>query len=507
MYDFMNRAAIKSLRKKGWSIRRIAREYGMHRDTVTKILREPILKQYERRQAPHAALPYHEQIARWLEEGLPVTRMLELVREDQEEPYCGSRSAFYAGVAKIKADIEDGLKDRYTRFEGLPGEYAQVDWGEVREVPFIRGGARRKYFLAVRLKFSRFSFVKWTNSMTQEVLIRGLIEACEAFGGVPWSLVFDNMRTVTVGRDEDGRPCWHPVLKHFANDFDFMPQACDRASGNQKGSVENLVGWVKSNFLPGREFLDDADLERQSDEWVSKANDQVSQAHGRRPAEVLEEERPKLTRLHATAAEYGLLRLVASNRDGYVNLEGFQYLVPIGLAEQPLMARIREERVEFYDAGELVASYTRRRKNDGKLTTREFHPVHLEPLLAQRPKARVMTYRDYLCQQHPQIAAYISDLCYERRGIEGYGKHILKLYDLLEQHGSGELAVACNLAGAEGAFGAEYVTALLQEPPVVRPVLAELQLAGDVPSQEEIDRDLAIYEDFVIGREENDHDD
>ena len=501
MLNFMDRAAIRKLKKKGWSARKIAKELGIHRDTVMKALIEPLTQQYRRPEKSHAALPYREQIIGWLGDGdVGVERMLELVREQDEQPYTGSRSAFFAGVAKIRELVEAEAKERFIRFEGLPGEYAQVDWGEVRELPFLRGEPRRKrYFLAVRLKFSRVVFVKWTDSMTQEVLLRALIEAFEAFGGVPWALVFDNMKTVTLGRDKHGRPIWHPVLKHFANDFDFTPEACDRASGNQKGSVENLVGWVKSSFVPCREFLDDADLATQTTAWMDKVNGEVSQAHGEVPREVLLREQTELTKLHCAAADYGLLREVQSNRDGYVHVDGFQYLVPIGLAEKPLVARVRQELVEFHDADRLVACYHRRRRGDGKSNKREFLPEHLEPMLEGRPKARIMVYREHLRLQHAELDAYIARLCRARRGIEQFGPHILKLYEMLSQHGLAELVAACNLAAAEGAFGAEYVLALIQEPPVVRSVLAQLCLGAEVPAQDEIDRDLQVYEDFAIG--------
>jgi len=505
VYRLMDRAAIQKLRKEGWSIRQLARELKMHRDTVKRILKEPLTKGYKRQEMAHAALPYQEQILRWLAENVPVTRMLELAQEDKKEPYQGSRSAFFNGVRKIREEVKAKDKRRFIRFEGMPGEYAQVDWGEIRDFPFVRGEAKTKYFLAVRLKFSRVVFVKWTDSMTQEVLLRGLIEAFEYFGGVPWALVFDNMKTVTLGRDEHGQPLWHPVLKHFCNDFDFMPAACDKGCPNQKGGVENLVGWVKTNFKPGRQFLDDPDLIDQNLDWMEKVNNQVSQGHGEIPWEMLPEEQRKFCKIPCTAADYGLLRSVCSNRDGYVHVEGFQYLVPIGLAEQPLIVRVRESLVDIYHGGEKIASYPRRTEGDGKMTKREVNPEFLETLLADRPKARAMVYRDHLLQQHPEIAAYLSGLCHACRGVENFGPHILKLYAMLQEHGVGELAAACNLAGSEGAFGAEYVAALIQEPPVVRRLLAQLQLGPEVPSQKELDRDLAIYEAFTIRGE--DHDD
>lgn len=186
----------------------------MHRNTVARLLSEPMDKTYSREAGPNAATPYAEMIKQWLDDSVPVKRMLELAREDKENPYKGGKSAFYRGVKMLREHWNIDRAERWSRFEGVPGEYAQVNWGEVRQLPFNDGPVKR-YFLAVRLKFSRAVFVKWTDSMKLEVLIRGLIEAFHFFGGVPWILVFDNMKTVTTGRDDEGRVIWHRVFKRF----------------------------------------------------------------------------------------------------------------------------------------------------------------------------------------------------------------------------------------------------------------------------------------------------
>src|SRR5438132_12885526 len=72
--------------------------------------------------------------------------------------------------------------------------------------------------------------------MRQETLFRGLVACFNALGFVPWVLVFDNMKTVTTGRDEHAQPIWHWSLLQLAAEFDFHPEACWPASGNQKGS-------------------------------------------------------------------------------------------------------------------------------------------------------------------------------------------------------------------------------------------------------------------------------
>jgi len=125
--------------------------------------------------------------------------------------------------------------------------------------------------------------VRFTDDMRGETLFRGLVDCLTALGWVPWVLVFDNMKTVTSGRDSGGNPLWTAALRQLAGEFGFHPQACDPGAPNQKGSVESLVKWVKGNFLVGRTFVDDRDLATQVTEWRQYAITRPSSATGEPP--------------------------------------------------------------------------------------------------------------------------------------------------------------------------------------------------------------------------------
>jgi transposase len=232
----MERSAIHLMAKRGKSIRQIAEEVGRSPTTISRVLREPLDRQPARRRRRSQVDPYREQIGQWLAEGLPVVRMLELTRSDPEHPYTGSRSQFGEMVRRQRQDREQERAQREVpiRFEGLAGEYLQVDWGEIRRFPFTQQPSATRYFLACRLKYSRWSWITWTGDMRQETLLRGLIACFLALSFVPWVLVFDNMKTVTSGRDATGQPVWTPALLQVAAEFGFHPQACDPGAGNQK---------------------------------------------------------------------------------------------------------------------------------------------------------------------------------------------------------------------------------------------------------------------------------
>src|SRR5947208_226506 len=133
-----------------------------------------------------------------------------------------------------------------------------------------------------------------------------LIACFTTIGGVPWVVVTDNMTTAVLGRNAEQEPVWNPAYQKLAVEFKFHPEACAPASGNQKGAVENLVKFVKGNFIAGRTFHDDADLAEQCTGWLSHVNtERPSDATGEAPVVRLVEEQAKFSALPATAEDYG----------------------------------------------------------------------------------------------------------------------------------------------------------------------------------------------------------
>ncbi len=337
----MERSTAHLLSKRGKSIRQIATELGRSPTTIAKVLKEPVDWEAAPRHRRSGLDPWRPQIQGWLREGLSVVRMLELARGDPEEPYIGSRSHFGEYVRLVRRDLEQqqAASDVPIRFEGMPAEYLQVDWGEVRNFPFTQRASSRRYFLACRLKYSRWVWVRWTTDMRQETLLRGLVDCFLELGWVPWVLVFDNMKTVTSGRNSARQPVWTPALLQLAGEFGFHPQACDLGAANQKGSVESLVKWVKGNLLAGRSFTDDADLYEQTADWLGYANARPSSATGIPPAERLEEEVAKGGALPPTAGDYGLLESRHVSPEAMVAVGGNRYSVPVEHVGAPAVRR------------------------------------------------------------------------------------------------------------------------------------------------------------------------
>src|SRR5438132_11753834 len=130
-------------------------------------------------------------------------------------------------------------------------------------------------------------------------------------------------------------------------EFKFHPEACAPASGNQKGAVENLVKYVKGNFIAGRTFHDDADLAEQGAAWLRQVNkERPSDATGEPPVVRLVEEQAKFGALPVTAQDYGFFDCVVVSREGLVAIETNRYSVPAHLMGRAVTARIHATHIE-----------------------------------------------------------------------------------------------------------------------------------------------------------------
>jgi transposase len=428
-----------------------------------------------------------------MREGLSGVRMLELARADPEQPYRGGRTVFDDLVRRVRREQarQQAAHDVPIRFEGVPAEYLQVDWGEIRRFPFTQQPATTRYFLTCRLKYSRWSWVCFTADMRQETLLRGLVACFVALGWVPWVLVFDNMKTVTSGRDGVGQPVWTPALRQLAAEFGFHPQACDPGAGNQKGSVESLVKWVKGNFVLGRDFVDDADLSAETGAWCARANARPSDATGEPPDVRLAAEAARGGALPPAAHDYGLLGSGQVSRESLVAVAGNRYSVPVIHVGAPVTVRLHRDRIRIWR--DLVCLADHPRAVDGA-RQRVIAPAHFAPLFPTKPRAQAMLYRELLIGLGGPAPTFLSELSHRQRA--SLRTEILAVYALFEQHGATALLTAMAQAEATGAYQAEALAGLLATSPPHPLPIPPLRLVG-VPAQSEIDRALSVYETWV----------
>jgi len=169
---------------------------------------------------------------------------LEILRRAREAGYKGGKTALYDLVASLRPKPARPM----VRFEGLPGEFSQHDFGEV-EVQFRNGTRERIHFFASRLKYSRWVRVSLVQDEKVETLVRTLAEHLASWGGRPLPCVFDRPKTVALKWRKNGEVTeWNPVFAYATLEMGVGAELCWPYRAQEKGSVENLVGFLKSSF-------------------------------------------------------------------------------------------------------------------------------------------------------------------------------------------------------------------------------------------------------------------
>ena len=293
----LKRHEVKILLKAGHGKAEVARLAGVCLCSVKRIAQEgPVVHvddhaERAKRQIgrPSTVVTFRKQIVEILREQ-PELASLEILRRVREAGYRGGKSALYSLVASLRPKPVKPL----VRFEGLPGEFSQHDFGQV-DVEFLNGTRQRIHsFRLSRLKYSRGVRVSLVKAV--ETLVRTLAEHLASWGGRPLLCVFDRPKTVALKWRKNGEVTeWNPVFAYATLEMGVGVELCWPYRAQQKGSVENLVGFVKSSFFKVRRFHDADDLEQQRRDWEREVNEQrPCRATGIIPAVRLAEEAPRL---------------------------------------------------------------------------------------------------------------------------------------------------------------------------------------------------------------------
>ena len=448
----MTRHEIQVLRAVGMPQGAVAAKTGVSVDSVRRIEREaPVdtgetaaLIHTHRVGRPSAVSPWAAQIATWLTEDrrLPGVEVLHRARA---VGYRGGQSALYELLRRLRPVPSVPV----VRFEGVPGEFSQHDFGDVI-VRYVTGATERLRFFASRLKWSRFAHVVVVPDQRVEALVRALLRGLDAFGGVPLVTVWDNPKTVVLERRGD-RIVWNAVFGQVALDYRFAPELCWPRSGQQKGAVENLVGWVKGSFFKCRRFHDRADLDRQLAEWLDEGNTRrPNRATGEIPAVRLAQERARLRPLPIPAASYALTLPVVVSAQARVRWDGGDYSVPPEAIGQAATVHLYEDRVEIVLKTGAVIAHPRGR---GLHIAATHRTAILEQVRGRR--GRLYFQRQSLWEVGADAETWLTELVHRRPA--SWRQDVEACFTLLQDYGPARLGAAFAWGVRHGAIGAEYV--------------------------------------------------
>jgi len=455
MYGAMKRHEIQVRRKAGQSHAEIARAAEVSTRTSKRVVKEAEVVADagppRRRPGRPSKVARHRRFVVELLAREPDLPTLEVLHRTRQAGYSGGKSALYDLVRELRPTRSMPM----VRFEGLPGEFSQHDFGVV-DVRYQSGGEERIQFFASRLKHSRWAAVQITKDQRVESLVRALLAAFESFGGVPLMAVFDNPKTVVVGRK--GKEIqWNETFARVALDYRFAPELCSPRRANQKGAVENLVGFVKGSFFKVRRFHDRQDLDRQLVEWLHDVNEvRRSRATRVPPSALIAADRARLRPLAMPAADYALKVPVFVGPTARVSYDGALYSMSPRTIGWSATLHLYADRVRIV-AGSHVAEHPRQPKGSESV-----HSEHRAEMLALVSGDRAKRYfkREQILGLGVAAETLLTEIVH-RHPRSWYGE-VEILFDLLETFGQDKLRDALRIAVEQRQFAALYVTHLLE---------------------------------------------
>lgn len=355
--------------QEGLSMREISRRTGHHRDTVRSYIMEPSTGYKRTAPIQYPVLgPYIETINNWLEtdkskskkkEKHTAKRIYERLRD--ECGFCGGQSTVREYVRKWRQ--LSGETDVYLPLRFAPGESMQVDWGFV-PVTFQNATYQLPLFCA-RLANSTAIFVRLYPHSRKEAFLDGLQHALEFFGGVPKEVVFDNLRTAIKNfvwpneREETAE------FLAFRTHYVFRARFCNPGKGNEKGLVENLVGYSRRNFFvpaPTVDGLTSQELEplnvRLMELCIAKRSERRADDE-RTVGELFEEERRQMLQLPARRYDCAIRRVCSVDSCSRIHFENNAYSVPYTYAHRSVELKVFVDKLEVVSGDKVIASHRR----------------------------------------------------------------------------------------------------------------------------------------------------
>lgn len=324
------------------------------------------------RSTPSACEPHRA----WIEAQVQLGRNATSIYQDLVDGHGFGRR--YNSVKRFVATLRKREPLRFDILEFLPGEEAQVDYGQGALTLWKPGQYKRPYLFVMTLKYSGKSFRKVVWKTNQETWARLHEEAFHAFGGCPQYAVLDNLREGVL-RPSLYEPELNPVYAATLAHYGVVADPCRVGDPNRKGTVESAIQHTQGTALKGKRFetidAQNAYLATWEERWAA------TRIHGRKKRQVLEmyrEEQPHLRALPATRVRTFTQGTRTVDDGGLVQVGASYYAALPAPLHSTVTIRVYDREIEIFDlAGQLLRRHaiaTRRGAFTMDASDRLFNP-------------------------------------------------------------------------------------------------------------------------------------
>jgi transposase len=477
---------IHRLHREGWPKTKIADSLHLNRKTIRKFLQDPDPPKLRVKRSSKLD-PFKEQIDMFLkiDAGAPATVILQRIAS---LGYDGGISILKDYIRSVRG--QHAKREPFIRFESLPGEQCQVDWGHFGSI--TDGEIKRKlYCLAVIETHSRLLYLEFTHSQRQETLHRCLLNAFRFFGGTTKELVTDNMLTAVTERVG-------PVIRFNGAFLDFLrplaivPRACNPRSPHEKGKVEKGgIHYIKHNFWPLRSFTDLRDLQPQADHWRdSVANVRIHSTTGQRP---IDRFRPQALRpLPEFLTDCRDTAPAKVYSDFSVRFDANTYTVPPWAIGKQVIVKADHHTLTIYLRDKAIATHSRSYNRRERVEL----PAHREAAIRQKRRMWQSVQVQAFISLGEEAKVYLERLAATHHPLK---KNIDKLLKLKDEYGAYALIEAIKRATIYNAYGASYIENILYQEMTPQTPHPPVRLKKEKLNQIRLDEpSLAEYDALII---------
>lgn len=471
---------VKALLDLGWTHRRIARELGVHRETVGRYAREAVPKPanliagsaeasgqgVQNRPNPIAgpqslAAPHHELIQAGVDKGLSAQR----IWQDLVELHGYAHG--YLTVQRYVRRLKKSHPEVADRMEHPPGEEGQIDFfkskATVRDP--ITGSRRRPWVFRLTLSCSKQGYEESLLDQKQLGFLRAHEHAFIELGGVPRVIRHDNLKAAVV-RACLYDPDLNEIYEAFAKHWGFVPLPSRPRHPQEQGVQERSGAYVNDNALKGRHFetLDE------NNQYLRRWNRQIAslRIHGSTRRQVLthflEVEKPTLQPLPSERFAMFEAGTRTVHLDGYIEVDSGYYTAPHQLVGQRVRVRWDERLVRIYHDGQLVRLHAKRNQPGCWTTNAADRPAH-------KP-ARQEAYQAHLLARAERIgenALAWAKAAIIERDVRSY-RLLQGMLALTRKHPRERVDLACALALKARAFRYKTLRRLVEQAAARTPI-------------------------------------
>jgi len=413
----------------GRSIRSVASEMGVSRNTVRKYLTHSEPERVQR--VPRRALVREEaewRIEKLFEElagrltakqRLTGTRVVELLRE---EGFTGGSTV----VREVLAERNRRRQEVFIPLVHRPGEEAQVDFFEMRAD--LAGERRSVWLFLMHLPFCGYDFVWLYERCNQIAFLDAHVRAFAHFGGVPRRVIYDNL-TAAVKRILGIQRQLTERFQALASTYLFEPCFARPGEGHDKGAVERRGQTVRLQYftpVPAGDSLEE--IASSVQKCINEASVEKETADGRTVAQRYEQEKRLFSPLPARAFRAERVVPVIATRQSLVTVEGATYSVPSRWARSTVMAYVGVATVRFECRGETVSA-----KKAAK-GARVVKYLHYQTELARKPQAVRQVAPELIAELGEPYGTLWNELC-ERYSERTAARVLAALIGLRTEHG------------------------------------------------------------------------